>query len=87
MTGIACRHLQKDFLEVYAKPWVMIERVRAHYMKSLERKILDMEICTELKISKNGLSSYKNRNSPTFTLYIIRWCIENNLSIKEFIQK
>lgn len=79
-------HVKSDFLDVLAKPWVQIERIRSYLQKSSNVKIMDLQICEALGLPKNALSSYKSRTSSTFSLYVVKWCLKNNLDIKEFIE-
>ena len=80
-------HTINHFGDFYAKPWVMIERVRAFYMKKEERKILDKELSEYMGICRSGIGTYKNRGSHTFALYIMKWCILNNQKIEEYVLK
>jgi hypothetical protein len=80
-------HLKEDFLDTFAKPWIMVERVRLFMTGRDDRKIYDFDVALELGLTKTALGSYKNRTSATFTLYVIKWCMINNLDILEFIKK
>jgi hypothetical protein len=82
------KQVKEDLFDVFLKPWQTIELIRA-FMGKRDRvyKIHDMDIAKEIEISPMHLGSFKSRGTPTFALYVLKWCLKNNLDIREFIQK
>ena len=53
-----------------------------------KKKIInEAEIAKELKLSYNTLANFKSRNSKTILMYVVVWCVNNELDIRNFIKK
>jgi len=66
--------------------WEIVENIRFHLAKKHKRKVYDIEIAKELKITRECLAKNKFANQNIFLGYLTRWCVINNLDVRDFVK-
>ncbi len=77
----------KDLLDTVSPTWEIIENIRFYLAHKKKKIINEAEIAKELKLSYNTLANFKSRNSKTILMYVVVWCVNNELDIRNFIKK
>lgn len=82
------KRLNKELLNVFCKPWKQVDRVR-DFIGERDNiyRVSDVEVAQELGLAPTTVGAMKYRNSPVFTLYVLKWCLKNNLDPLLFIKK
>lgn len=82
------RQLNKDLLNVFLKPWQQVDKVRAFVgERDGIYRATDAIVAKELELCPTTIGNMKSRNSPIFTLYVLKWALKNNIDAMAFIKK
>lgn len=82
------KELNKDLLNVFAKPWKQVDKIRAFISERDDiYRASDAMVAKELNLAPTTVGNMKTRNSVIFTLYVLKWAMDKNLEPMQFIKK
>ena len=82
------KELNKDLLNVFEKPWKQVDKIRAFISeKNGIYRATDADVARELNVAPTTVGNMKARNIVIFTLYVLKWAMDNNLEPMQFIKK
>lgn len=75
-----------ELLNSVSPTWEIIENIRFYLAHKNKKIISEKDIAKELGLNYNSLANLKTRNSRTILMYIVIFCVKNNLDIKNFVR-
>ena len=75
-----------ELLNSVSPTWEIIENIRFYLAHKNKRIISEKDIAKELGLNYNSLANLKSRNSRTILMYIVIFCVKNNLDIRNFVR-
>lgn len=75
-----------ELLNSVSPTWEIIENIRFYLAHKNKKIISEKDIAKELGLNYNSLANLKTRNSRTILMYIVIFCVKNNLDIRNFVR-
>lgn len=76
---------RKKLNDYFVKPYVMVERVKNHLQSNSKNKVFYADVEATLGMVDGQLRVLKSRNSDSIAVFILRWCLQNDLNPKDFL--
>lgn len=76
-----------ELLNSVSPTWEIIENIRFYLANKYKKIISEKDIAKELGLNYNSLANLKTRNSRTILMYIVIFCVKNNLDIRNFVRE
>jgi hypothetical protein len=76
-----------ELLNSVSPTWEIIENIRFYLAHKSKRTISEKDIAKELGLNYNSLANLKARGTRTILMYVVVFCVKNNLDIRNFVRK